>query len=421
MRIQSLLVVSVTALVWCAAAIAQNQRLDIILEGPWIYYQDNQFIGADGTQKPVLMAMAPKTGHHNPTFTTGHGSTFPNPGVVYCVGYNNNCATGTGTLAAVNYPGLMTIPVKTKPGWKWYASIASDYWYVILPMPNSASNDGVDYMFLEQTFHTPVVANTNDTEFSIGLQLHYDSWPSQTVSLISCTDPGIASTADKCDHPQSHYDQPQNGTLRIAMTGLAETGTAEKCNYHLRAAYHHRILFLDDTPLDSGKNVNRDKEYIDLRAENTDQYEASCYLCDPQYKPDASCPRMPMTQDYTHTDAKELLKNIVHDLAQLDSKRQDALQVAALGEIRTELTDRRFPNPDQLVKIRRLLELSIRAVQDVYELDAKAKLTARAGADAKPPLAVKVAGEEQELLDYTILSPTSGKDCKAAQMLITSN
>jgi hypothetical protein len=413
----------VALLLWCSEAVAKNQKLDIILEGPWIYYQDANYNDGTGTPKAVLVAMAPNTGHYYPTFTTGHGTTFPSPGVVYCVGYGNTCATGSGTLGTGNspkHPDLQLIDVKTPQSWVWYANLADDYWYLILPMPNSASNDGVDYMFLEKTFQTPVSAGT-DPQYSIGLQLHYDSWPSDKVSLIYCTDPGAVSTADKCENPRMYSDQTQYGTLRISMTGLEETGTAKQCNYHLRAAYNRMILFLDNTSLDSGNNVNANKEYIDLRSEDTDDYDAACYFCDPQH-PDASCSQMLMGRIRPKMDAKSLLADIIHDLTpldHLDKENEYGLQLKGLKEISAEVTGR-FPTPPQLVRIKRLLDLSIRGVQYFYQKEGKVE--PRKQIEGKEPLlAPKVAGEERQLLDYINFSSTSGKDCKAAQMLITSN
>jgi hypothetical protein len=415
----------VAALTWCVAATAQKQQLDIVMEGPWIYYQDDKFIDASGTTQSVLVAMAPTVGHLAPTFTTGHGGKFPRSGIVYCLGDGRtSCITGTGKLSAKTYPGLQPISVNTKSGWKWYTTIAKDYWYVILPMPDSASNDGVDVMFLESDFQTPVYAGSSGEKgYSIGLQLHYKSWPTGKINLISCTDFGVSPTADKCDKPDPGMDQDQLGTLHISMAGMEEKGTAKKCSYHLRTAYHRRILFLDDTPLGAGgNNVNRDKEYSDLRSEDTDDYDATCYRCDPQNpKLGIFCPRMQMSEDYledyAQTDAKALLGSIVVELTSFaDSKSKEALQIDALKEMKANITGR-FPSPEQLFKIQGLLELSVRAVQDVYLTKQAAKLVA---ADSKAS-AVKAAGDEQELLNYIMFSATSGKDCKAAQMLITSN
>ena len=57
-------------------------------------------------------------------------------------------------------------------------------------MPDSVSNDGVDYMTLQGNFGVPATVNgANEYKHSIGLHLHYVNWPSTTLTLLLCSTP----------------------------------------------------------------------------------------------------------------------------------------------------------------------------------------------------------------------------------------
>jgi hypothetical protein len=425
----------VAVLTWGVAASAQNQKLDVVMEGPWIYYQDDNFTDSSGKTASVLVAMAPTAGHNLPTFTTGQGGKLPGVGV-YCVSDGDmNCFTQKSKFSAkacpttgTTYPDLKPICVKTQSGanWHWYSSLAPDFFYMILPMPDSISNDGIDMMALENTLPKSTAASSNsETPHSIGLQLHYDSWPTKTIRLISCTKPGASSTTDTCAMPvpvATVPDQDQSGTLNIAMTSVSESGKAQECGYHLRSAYNHRITFLDPTDLSGGHNVNYDGEYTDLRSENTGQYEQKCYSCDPQnphHLPFPLCPKEHKAKNYAQVNAKESLGRIIVDLKSIpDPKRKDALQIPALSGVSENISGR-FPSQAQLSQIEQLLDLSIAALKGVDQSKSKDKTAA--GALPKESPASTALREERELKNYVLFSGTSGKDCKAAQMLITLN
>jgi hypothetical protein len=297
------------------------------------------------------------------------------------------------------------------PGWKWYQSITQDSWILILPMPDSASNNGVDHITLEPGFAAPAVPNgTSETIGSIGMYLHYADWDTSKLTLFRCADHKV----DRCDNPQAAGAPQDNyGTLSISMTVVPETDTTyypSRCEYHVRAAYHAMILFLDSTPLNSGRNRNQSQGYIDLR-QIDDSYDPSCYYCDPQ-EPNTSCPPMPMAEGYAATDAKELLGQIVANLRQIDSKDKEGLNIEKLNDEHEKWTGA-VPDPSQLAQIQGPLHQSLQGVQKLYQQESRKD---------KAPL-VAVRDQERRLIAYAIRidSATSGKDCRVAQMLVDNN
>lgn len=424
----------------CSTASAFGQQLDIIMEGPWIYYVDTQFTG--GT---ALIAMAPNTSsHHWPTFSTGHGKAFPSQPMIYCVGYGANCASplppSTSTppptmLPNGNYPGLHLVPVTTpSPStWKWYQWSTTEQksaFYLILPWPDSASNYAVDNMMLENNFGVP----TTDASYSIGTQLHYRNWPSKNITLFSCDTP---ASSDSCGHPQPVIPQDQNGTLRIAMSPMEEAdpnGPSSVCEYHIRSAYHSMILLLDDTSLESTgtPNANHDKGYIDLRRTDTDAYDDTpyCLYCDPQ-NPTSTCPVTQMVLNYTPMDSKVLLRNIVAlfdgPLKTISSEEHGLMAPQLRNELAKEWDgkDRKdlLPEPSQFQRTEGLLEQSFPNAQKLYKqiLDEE-RLHQAAQMSSLARSLEQLLDAERELIVYFKPHPfnatTSGKDCRAAQMQI---
>jgi len=166
------------------------------------------------------------------------------------------------------------------------------------------------------------------------------------------------------------------------------------------------ILFLDSTPLKSNQNKNQPQGYIDLRQDD-DTYDSTCHPCDPQ-EPNSSCPPMPMADDYT-LDAKKLLKEIVGLLSSIDPTDGAGLHVAELKSQQDTWTER-LPQPSQLAQIESPLNQSLQGVLKLYPGRSE---------KSKAQLA-EVRDKERNLIVYgkRILSGTSGKDCRVAQMLI---
>lgn len=399
--------------VLCSAApmLAQNS-LDISLEGPWIYYQDPSFLNSAGKSVPVLIAMAPAVAHHHdPTFSTGEG--FPFSAGLWCVGFDSKCGpnSSSNTLTSGTSPGLQLVPVRSLPGWHWYSNRDPNAWYVILPMPDSATNDGLNNMKLGTTYATYL---NGEVQHTIGLRLHYTSGATR-LDLYSCGAP----TGDNCPNPRSRGWQANSGTLRITIK--YDEDPTDHCDQHVRDAYNKTILFLDptDLALSVPHNVNQDKAYVDL-PQDDGSYDASCYLCDPQ-NPTPTCFQLTMSGPRRPVEVNQALRQIVDDLRNLH-RDNDQLYLAELSKEEESLHGN-LPTFSQLPGMEQLLNLSTNAVHSLF---LKLSVNNEAGAKTKPalqanPLLPKlhdIEAEEQVLRDYLsrARSGTSGKDCRAAQM-----
>ena len=95
----------IVMLLLCTMPILASNRLDLILEGPWILYTDSTLISG----QTVLVAMTPPQptayAHKPPYITGGYGAPFPSTGV-FCLGFETTCAPGRGVndLSSDTYP-----------------------------------------------------------------------------------------------------------------------------------------------------------------------------------------------------------------------------------------------------------------------------------------------------------------------------
>src|SRR5262245_24603146 len=87
-----------------------TNRLDVVLEGPWIVYQYTQF-DSQGTKVPVLVAIAPISAtshpmapgdifhHHSPQLSTGDGfyikPDYLKKAHIFCLLFDDKCAPET--------------------------------------------------------------------------------------------------------------------------------------------------------------------------------------------------------------------------------------------------------------------------------------------------------------------------------------
>ena len=401
--------------VLCSAAPVLAQSLEISMEGPWIYYVVNSsFVNSTGQKVSVLIAMAPAVAHHHdPTFSTGMG--FPFSAGVWCVGFDGTCGgTGKGTtLGSGSAPGLQWVPVNSPPGWHWYSNPKPNAWYVILPMPDSASNDGVENMKLGPKFAAYL---QGPVQHSIGLRLHYANGPT-SMDLYSCAAP----TGDNCPNPKSRGSQVNNGTLRITIK--YDDDPNDHCDQHVRDAYNKAILFLDSTDIamNPPHNVNQGIAYIDL-PQDDGSFDASCYLCDPQ-NPTPTCFQMTMAAPRKPVDVNQALHQIVDDLRNLH-RDNDQLYLSELSNEEDSLNGK-LPTFSQLPAMEKLLNQSTNAVHSLFLkllVSNEALDNTKPAAKANPllPKLRDIEAEEQVLRDYVsrARSGTSGKDCRAAQMQI---
>jgi hypothetical protein len=400
-----------------AMACGQN-RLDIVLEGPWILYQDTQFL--DGTKKvPVLIAMAPGVvddtqlwGHHTPTFSAGDGTLF-DPGV-YCIGFDKNCDPHRPkiSLSTDGYPGSQLLGVAVPAGWAWSTTaFRSDGTYLILPMPDSYSNDGVYPMRFSKTFHP-----TNDNEYvyktvSIGVELHYDTGP-KTLYLTPCQKRDPAPNTTHCS--QATTSLVNTGTLSITMKAPDNDNA---CDPHVRYAYPHMLHLLDPSSISKQKNFNQPFGYIDpargIDKSGNPNYsdpplpsDDNCFKNDYQQLPDGQQPAMQamLANQVLDTQLNTILGELDHLHLTVDQKTKYPL---LSDEIQVEFSrlDLTFPRMSQLLRIKQLLRLTASEAQELSQtLDSKATDLRTLAKSAK---------------DLSEALPTKdGKDCRAPIMLV---
>jgi hypothetical protein len=372
------------ALLCCSfPAFAQN-RLDITLEGPWILFQVPKFNRGDGTGKTVsvLIAMAPgvvgmgTTDFHYPALIAGDGYYVEIPRI-YCVNFQGKCgenvAAGPDHLSPDGYP--QPTPLSVKNHWKDWVEAYKNGTYVtvlILPMPDSYSNDGVYPMRFGKQFDSTGNTYVETLKYpSIGVQLHYGKGPTD-FSLSACD--SANPTVSSCNlpaglkHPNTKLDN--SGTLRIVMKAPE---TADYCDNHVRTAYPKMLNLLDNRPLKVGQNDNQDKAYIDP-AGNVDDLGKPDY----QYNAKDCLPNDPQklvpfiangSGEHKMSDStqSELLKSYLTDIANVidglhaltDDQRKSLLLSTVHSEV-SRATDpnflsNEFPRLSQLSRIDQLL------------------------------------------------------------------
>jgi hypothetical protein len=256
-------------------AVAQSKnRLDIILEGPWIIYSGQlQQNSTSSVSIPVVIALAPGVGKvkedhrhfHVPFLSTGDGYPIKRNGV-YCLMFDSKCAPASSSprLTLGDYPTtVQPLQVKYKSsgssgsGWDWISAYSyGDYVTVlILPMPDSYSTDGVWNMRFGKNWKD---YDPKDNRISIGVQFHYNTGPGN-FSLADCS---ASISIDGCNSSLQSGTQLNNyGTLSITMKS---PDNDDPCDPHVRAVYPQMLKLLDDTDLtvESNPNVNKAIAYI---------------------------------------------------------------------------------------------------------------------------------------------------------------
>lgn len=228
-----------------------SNRLDVVLEGPWIVYQDTQF-DSRGAKIPVLVAIAPISAtsqamvsgdyfhHHSPQLSTGDGfyikQDYLKRARIFCLFFDDKCAPGTVKIPATDmYPESQALHLTPKGGqktWDWVKAVRGSGVLaaaLILPMPDSISNDGVWVMRFN---------SKDDEKHSIGLQLHYNNGP-KNLMLRACDEsaqPGVATCNNPiADRGQAEPSKLENtGTLRLQMRAPDNT---DACDWHVRYAW----------------------------------------------------------------------------------------------------------------------------------------------------------------------------------------
>jgi hypothetical protein len=393
-------------LVICHISSAQT-RLDVSLEGPWLLYVEPQFQTAGGAS-PVLVAIAPNVaGHNPPVFSTGDGTVIQSLGT-YCLGFDDKCTTNSTTgLSSDGYGGVQPVVVSKPAGWNWRTYGSSAY-VIILPVPDSYSNDGTYPMTFQDAFPTASSTPTSTpvAVHSIGAVLHYASGP-HTVSLLGCT--GIP-TASSCNTP-AMADQNNSGTLRLNIKSVDTTPDLTGCDYHVHLAYHRMLQLVDPTFAS-----NRAIRYMDVPT------YSSCTPCDPQQdsvSPDCAAGTMSLTMAYGENlpDIPSDLTSLVQFLSQIKLNNEQRKKILVdLPTLESELRQK-LPLQSQLRQLAMSLSNSDTAIDDLL-----ANLSSDASKKKEDRLSLQVA----KTLETTLINSAQrmekllrgGKDCRAAIMLI---
>jgi len=401
----------VIALLCCRPSAFSQQHLDIAFEGPWLFYAEPAFaVDNSGATSGALIAIAPKVlGHFPPTFSTGDGFAFDTG--IYCVGFDGACRLNNLlSLGSGDYPPHGLLPVNKPKGWDW-RTINSAY-VLILPIPNSSSADGQYQMTLHKTFPTPQLPSTPTSQgsFALGFHLHYPKGP-QSVSLLSCP---ATPTAASCNSTQGGKSLTNSGTLRITIKSDESPGTIDDCDYHGRRAYHTMIHLLDDS-----LSANGDKAFIDVPT-----YD-SCARCDPQQALIPSdCPGVEMMTIVFYPGADDVSGKLT-DLVSFLEKLGFAKDPTVLGELsnQAKVLAGKSPALSQLQQLKGDLRTSTDALNAMLEIKIRALKTDSTAAPRPKDLRTALEKETalNHALDEVTYSGTSGKDCRAAEMLIPSD
>jgi hypothetical protein len=397
-----------------AKCLAQSgYRLDIDVQGPWIFYEDKTFAA-----HPVLVMVAPDVGSeskhnafHFPQISTGDGYPIKKNGI-YCLTFDSECGKAVGSkLDRGNYSdsskllhAKFKLTALVTNEWDWISASKTGI-VIILPIPNSYSDDGDWHMRFANKYNSQgkgYQAHKDSPRHPIGVQLHYDVGPAM-FNLRSCKNP--QPTAVNCTAPAAvhatHTRLDNTGTLRIQMKA---PNIDDFCDYHVRRVYPRMLKLLDSTPLISPDNVNYDKAFIDpARGEDADsnpiykdKWYHNCLAHDPQKDElvteqvqNVEHEMMSMNEE-EEPAAKTLqstfqaldttINNLAHDMKLMNNcdeydksnddgegKQQDDPFEKCDIENEINSLDPDFPRLSQLARIQQLLHLSAKNARDLGE------------------------------------------------------
>jgi hypothetical protein len=418
-----------------------KNRLDIALEGPWILYQDAHFESVKGGVS-VLIAIAP-TGavaenlkmakgdqdhHHIPQLSTGDGYYVPKPDV-YCITFDEVCAReGPAVLTTDHYPSssLLTIPfhgaADRSATLDWVKFAKAGNTVLILPMPDSYSNDGVFPMHFASTFYDGSGGGAigykplGGEGHSIGIHLHYAHGPDH-ISLTRCDKAKVPTIANCSAALGAPYELENNGTLRLHMRA---PDNDDGCDRHVRFAYHQVFQII-------GNDSNRDYAYIEPAIWDGKKFkyegpgDDKCFKKDPQ-RGGGSSPSEGM--NFAPSEAaipaagQEVLilplpiLDVVKILDQLNLKDDKegnlalAKQAAQDAQTASSGLDPDFPRISQVQRIGQLLSTSAEAIetfQNNVHLEKKDREQLE-----------HVTANEEKIVDAT----KNGNDCRAPVVLL---
>jgi len=431
----------------------EKDRLDILLEGPWILYQETQF-DSNGRNVPVLIAIAPDGAidyadigsvtqykpdgfhHRPPQLSTGDGYYIMNPDI-YCLTFDTKCAPkGPAALNRDGYPTTMLLTMNSHDpsggptSWDWVSAVNGHrHTVLILPMPDSYSNDGVWYMRFAKKFDPNGVGYSEPLPLSIGVSLHYRHGPTD-FNLRSCK--GQPSVANCNETPKDRKGMPiasitteltNRGTLRISMK---TPDSEDACDRHVRMAYPEMLRLLNNS-------FNSDKAVIEP-AQGTQSDHKPIFEGPPNGNfcfehEDPQDPRKVHGADETgHAPDISILLGQVDDILKaFDEIPEELRGPLLLPEIKAarQGLDPNFPRISQTLRIGQLVRLSAGEIDALLEQrqHRQNKSSAEVGLRGSYVLGATdydnlkaLRGVEQPVVDAP---PTkNGNDCKAALMLV---
>jgi hypothetical protein len=261
MKLSLFLFVCLVALLgWPVKSFSQANLFDIVLEGPWILYEDDSAFA----NYPVLVAIAPVQGMDQPDamhfhflqVSNGDGYYINRTGL-YCLMFGTSsgsqCAPSwTGSFApGVGYPntaGLLPLNFthsSTGTAWGW-ASLISGKTVLILPMPKSYSTTSAWSMRFSDHFDNTGASykSANGDSHSTGIALHYATKDAVTYFDLNVCDPANPDSGH-CTTQASfpnHTNLPNLGTLSLLMKSPE---VADGCDIHVRTTYPSMTALLD--------------------------------------------------------------------------------------------------------------------------------------------------------------------------------
>jgi hypothetical protein len=230
---------------------------------------------------------------------------------------------------------------------------------LILPMPDSYSNDGVWNMRF---------AANGDEKHSIGLQLHYTNGPRSFI-LRSCDESSLPTVAN-CNNPVADSGQPEpsrlenTGTLRLQMRAPDNTNA---CDWHVRYAWDQAFKILG---ADFGSDYRNLEPAASIDANGKGKY-LQCNKSDPAIKyPKEDTVNttndmkgmlennLALPLEMTYTDFVNQFDTNVGTILDLgvDEKDEDPVQWSYLVALKSELDNLNpnFPRISQLMLIAEL-------------------------------------------------------------------
>ncbi len=455
----SWLVATCLAAVLCTTG-CQNghNRMDLALEGPWILYQDHNF-DDHGKKISVLIAIAPGGAtmatigdmdpkyHHLPQISAGDGYYIPDSGV-YCLMFDNRCARpGPYALTQDGYDDVKPLAMKfhAESGKTIWDMIESNNGGIalILPMPDSYSNDGIWRANFGPKFDENANGYSGNVPYSIGLVLHYTNGP-WTINLRQCN---VPARVTNCVQPAPDIDHtriPNTGTLRVMMRA---PDTEDACDMHVRMAYKMTMAILKPD-INSDKAVIDPARRIDSKgyAHYEDEPTHSCLKADPQ-NPNPNPKKLYFDQGDDHGRDQAMgtsptIQTLGTDISKTitkisglenDTNRQN-IEDYVLGPLRgasaaTYDLDLQFPRVSQLRQIGALLHLAKQNWQHMHS-QFQSQGSTQQNPEKNNAAAAEPNGETDtsfkevlgllDQLDDATTDTKNGSDCRAPITMATA-